>query len=473
MKSFFFLLSLLCFPLFLFSQETLHIPLNIQDCYENETRSFSGAPGINYWQNKASYDMEVRLEPDKGKVSGNEKISYKNNSPDTLNEIVITVLSDILKKGNPNDFGIPLIALNEGVSISNLVINGKKNPMDAKSVSRTGTNMFIYLEDPVLPGESIDLEMDWSFFYPKLLTIRCGDYGDSTFFVAYFYPKVAVYDDIDGWDRHNYTGFGEFYGDHCDYNVNIKVPRDFKVWASGELSNAEKVFSKKYLEKWEEGQKSEEVYRFLTKENYRNKDITREEDWITWNFKAKNIPDFAFGTSDKFLWDMINVVVDRETGRKATFNAAYRIDSEDYYSVAELGKKVLIDFSERIPGIPYPYPEMTIFNGNSGMEFPMMCNDVSCQPWHETAGLTYHEMAHTYFPFYVGTNERKYAWMDEGWANLFPYFFMHEQDPDFDYFESRKTRYYGVAGKEIEVPIMTLGDLLDTRPPYRQASYNK
>jgi len=421
MRIILFSLFVFMFSFASYSQESLHIPLNIQDCINKETRSHNGEPGRNYWQNKAVYDIDIMLEPEIGKVTGSENINYQNNSPDTLKEIVVTVLSDILKKGNPNDFGIPLSSLNDGVDISKLIINGKDTEMDASMVSRRGTNMFITLEKPVVPGGNINLEMDWSFIYPKRLTIRCGDYGDSTFFVAYFYPKIAVYDDIDGWDRHNYTGFGEYYGEFSDYTVNVNVPRDFKVWASGELDNPEAVFSKKYFKKWKEAQESMELYRFLTKDNYRDNNITKKDERITWTFSATNIPDFAFGSSDKFLWDMVNLVVDEKTGRKSTVNAAYRVDSKDYYKVAELAKEILHDYSTKLPGIPYPYPEMTIFNGNSGMEFPMMCNNVSNKDWFGTVGLACHEIAHTYFPFYVGTNERKYAWMDEGWANILPW----------------------------------------------------
>lgn len=473
MKKYIYLVMAMFLSIATNAQVSLHLPVNIQKAYENQSRDSSGQPGANYWQNKSDYKINVKLDPSTGKVSGMEKITFHNNSPDSLNEMVITLLSDIFRKGNQNDFGIPLQTLNDGVTVEKLSISGEDIDLSASSVNRSGTNLIVQLSSSIPPASSTEVEVKWNFIYPPQLPIRCGDYGDSTFFVAYFYPKIAVYDDLDGWDKHNYTGFAEFYGDFNDYYVDITVPRKFKVWATGELMNANGVFTKKYYQKWLEAQESMEVYSMIGKDNYLDEDITRDNEWNTWQFRAEGVTDFAFGTSDKFLWDVINVVVDPESGRKTTFNAAYREDSEDYYKVAELGKKVLTDYSTRLPGIPYPFPEMTIFNGNSGMEFPMMCNNVSCEPWHETAGLAYHEVAHTYFPFYVGTNERKYAWMDEGWASMLPYFYFEEHSPDFDYFQSRIERYLGVAGQEIEVPSMTLGDILTVRPPYRQASYNK
>ena len=471
------LISLLTMFLFLgyagFSQNGMALPLNIRKAYQKQSRDLTGVPGKNYWQNKATYRIDVKLQPDSSKITGSEEILYKNNSPDTLNELVITVLADFLRRGNPNDFGIPLAALNDGMQFSGVAVNGEEIDLTGPKWLRSGTNAIIRLDNPLLPGQTITLAMAWNFIYPKGLTIRCGDYGDSTFFVAYFYPKVAVYDDLDGWDRHNYTGYAEFFGEQSDYTINITVPGPFKVWATGELQNPEQVFSPEFAKKWQEAQRSMTSYTLIGPDNYLDEGITASRDWNTWTFRANHVPDVAFGTSDKFLWDIINVLVDPATGRKATLNAAYRVDSKDYYRMTELGKKVLTDYSTRIPGIPYPYPEMTIFNGNSGMEFPMMCNNVSCEPWHETAGLAYHEIAHTYVPFFVGTNERKYAWMDEGWANLMPLFYFKEHSPDYDYMKSRVERYLETAGSEIEVPIMTLGDLLTTRPPYRQASYNK
>lgn len=455
------------------SQSELYIPVNIQKAYMKGTRDHSGKPGPEYWQNKASYRIQVKLEPDISKVSGSQIVIYQNYSPDTLRELVLTVLSDIQNKENSRDWYVPQNILTDGVQITRLGINGSDYELGTPAVARIGTNAIVQLKEPLLPGKNLNIELDWNVVFPPGLTIRNGNYGDSTFFIAYFYPKVAVYDDLDGWDRRNYTGMAEFFGAFSDYEVFITVPQKFKVWATGELQNAEDVFSRKYFKKWQEAQKSMEVFSMIDSTNYLDNDITAKKAWNTWHFKANTVPDFAFGTSDKFLWDVVNVVVDPETGRKVNFNAAYRKDSRDYYGMAELGKKMMHDLSTRVPGVPYPFPVMTIFNGNAGMEFPMMCNNASEKEWGGTVVLAYHEASHTYFPFYVGTNERKYAWMDEGMANLFPMFYMEEHVPGAPYMSSRKTRYYSLAGQEIETNMMTLTDHLRLWAPYRQASYNK
>ena len=449
-----------------------NLPLNVQKAIQNNTRTTTGQPGDAYWSNHATYQIEVELEPDKDKISGSEQISYQNNSPDTLKKIVISVLSDAYKKQASRDYNYNLDLMNDGVTISKIEVNGKE--VNSDNIKANGTNRIISLDSPLLPHSKIDLKMDWHFTFPDV-QIRCGNYKDSTFFVAYFYPRIAVYDDIDGWDMQSYTLMPEFYSDFNDYDVQIKVPNNFVVWATGELQNMEKVFSKKIAKRFEKAHQTDKIVHIITKEDVEKGGLTQQKDFLTYHFKAQNVPDFAFGTSDKFLWDASSVLVDKKTNRHSFVSAAYRQDSEDYYKIAELEAKVLKNYSTRLPGVPYPYPVMTIFNGNSGMEFPMMCNDASAKEWVSSAGLTYHESAHTYFPFYMGINERKYAWMDEGWASFFPMFYIDEEDEtgQFDYILSRAKRYYAFAGSDREIPLMTVTYDIKTRAPYRYTSYNK
>ncbi len=448
------------------------LPLNMQKAIQNQTRSINGLPGKTYWTNHGKYQIDVSLEPSTNKVSGTEKIHYTNNSPDTLNKIVISVLSDAYKKQAARDYNFDLKAMNDGVEISNLLVNDKEIHSD--SIKTSGTNRIILLENPVLPHASINFEIAWNFIFPDV-QIRCGNYKDSTFFVAYFYPRVAVYDDIDGWDTQSYTMMPEFYSDFNDYDVNIKVPNQFVVWATGELENPNEVFSKNIEKRFKKAKNTDKITHIITKDDVKKGNITQQKNFLIYHYKAQHVPDFAFGTSDKFLWDASSVEVDSKSHRKAFVSAAYRQDSEDYYRIAELEAKVLKNYSTRLPGVPYPYPAMTIFNGNSGMEFPMMCNDASTKTWVRSAGLTYHESAHTYFPFYMGINERKYAWMDEGWASFFPMFYIDQEDETgkFDYILSRAERYYQFAGSDREIPLMTVTYDIKTRAPYRYTSYNK
>jgi hypothetical protein len=463
---------LLCLPLSGSIAQELYKPLNIQKAIENGTRSEDGAPGPNYWQNRASYDMKVSLEPHTGTITGSEKIKYTNNSPDTLKQIVIALYADIFNKANNRDWNIPQQALNEGVSISKLVVDNNSIDLAGKMVQRIGTNLIFSPAKYVLPNSVVNLEIDWSFSYPKGITIRNGDYRDSTFFVSYFYPKVAVYDDIDGWDRVNYTGQVEFYADFSDYEVEVTVPAEFVVWATGILQNPDEVLNNKYVKRLKKASKAKRTVHIIPYSEAGQPGITKSPEKNAWKYSAKNVPDFAFGTSDKFMWDAKRAKLNENGDKTAVVHAAYRMDSEDYREVTDLATMSLFDYSTKLPGVIYPYPQMTIFNGNSGMEFPMMCNNASYKNNRMgTITLVYHEVAHSWFPFHVGVNERKYAFMDEGWANLFPTYYLHQYEKE--YFQSRKDRYYGFAGQEYEQSMMTPSNLLSVRGAYRQNSYNK
>ena len=476
MRSLFVLLSFIIIGNIFSQSSNLFVPVNMKKAFENGTRSFTGNPGKNYWQNKPEYKINIDFDPQKYLVTGEEKITYKNNSPDTLKNITITMLADIYKKDNyVHDWNIARDLMNDGIILEEIRVGNKIMDLESKNIRRYATNMFIELENLVLPHTELTLSFKWKYYHPQELQIREGNYGDSTFMVAYFYPKIAVYDDIDGWDTHIYSGFGEFFGEYADYDVNITVPGDFKVWATGELQNPEKVLASEYLKRWKDAHDVGKTIRIIDKDEVEKREVTKPGDKLTWHYKASHVPDFAFGTSNRFRWDARTIVVDKSTGRKTFMCTAYGADRTFYPGIIDLLDTVLTNYSNRLPGVPYPYPSMKIFNGNAGMEFPMMCNDAEEDSWKGNVGLTYHEVGHTYFPFFVGTNERKYAWMDEGWASYFPNFFFpeHIDNIEFNYFNSRVQTYYQIAGQDSEVPIFTLVDHLRLRGPYRQASYNK
>ncbi len=473
-----FLFAILLFSILLKSQNTeLFVPRNMVKAYSTYTRSYNGAPGDKYWQNKPKYDINLDFNPATAILSGKENIIYKNNSPDTLKNIVFTMLGDIYKKNNYNhDWNLNRALTNDGFVIKKFSVASKEWSIDDKNIRRSGTNMYIKLENPLPPDSKISFDIEWQYEFTLNAVIRAGNYGDSTFMIAYYYPKIAVYDDIDGWDKHNYTGFGEFYGEVADYNVHITVPGDFKVWATGELQNPEQVLSPEYLKRWQEAHIPGKTINIIRKDEVAKRDVTLPDKKLTWYYIAKNVPDFAFGTSNRYRWDAKSIVVDTITGRQTFLCTAYAEDRHYYPRVIDLLDTVLTNYSTKIPGVPYIYPSMKIFNGNAGMEFPMMCNDAEDNKWVGNVGLTYHEVGHSYFPFTVMTNERKYAWMDEGWATFFPNFYIKDhlgKNNKFNYFKSRMQRYYQIAGMDIEVPEMVLVDLLRLRAPYRQASYNK
>ncbi len=471
MRKYFTFICILFFIVEMDAQSSLFMPSEFKRAYMNHSRSINGLPGKNYWQNKAVYTMRLELDPSIYTVKGELTVRYENHSPDTLKEIVWSMFGDIYAKNSLRDFPIDVNKLGEGMQVSEIKIANK--PVDmARSVSRRGTNMFLRLDSALLPGKHIEMSARWTFAYPADVTIRNGHYGDSTFLVGHCYPKIAVYDDIDGWDRADYRGYAEFYGEQGDYDVRVVVPGAFRVWATGELQNAGEILASPYRERWQRAQNTHEVVHLITKEEA-EKRITVPGAQITWHFKAKNVPDFAFGTSHRFCWDARKVIIDKKTGRDVLVQTAYPPERINYPRLITMLDTLMQNYAWQIPGIPYPYPVMTIFNGNDGMEYPMMCNNGEDSSWISSVGLAYHEIAHSYFPFYVGTNERKYAWMDEGWASFFPQFYLSLHSPEYDYLKSRMERYYKIAGNYDEVAIICSSGLLHDRPPYRQASYNK
>ena len=456
------------------AQVNLPIPLDILNTgYQTKTRSFDGAPGENYWQNSASYEIDVELIPGKREIIGSETITYFNNSPDTLRYLVIKLFPNLYKKGVVRDYSIDQRDIYDGIKISHISVSGKV--MDTSQLAGLGTNLIVNVDEFLFPGKTIKLSIDWSYQLPDYSNIRQGVYEQNEIFVAYWFPRIAVYDDIEGWDTFNYTGMQEFYNDFSDFYVNITVPSHYVTWATGELINAQDVFTKTVLKKYKKAQTSSEIINIITKENYEKNDVTNQKDEkLIYQYKATNVTDFAFAASNDYLWDASGLTL--SNGKNVFAGAAYDENSQDFYSVAEIARKSIEYFSDEMPGVPYPYPTMTIFNGGGGMEFPMMVNDGTTVRWSSTVHLTSHEVAHTYFPFYMGTNETKYAYMDEGWATMLPFKFQSELAKGYDPIARVINYYEPVAGTELDIPIMTPSILMGGnayRPTYRNNSYYK
>jgi Peptidase family M1 domain len=437
----------------------LYVPLNIQNAIKKETRSNDGKPGKNYWQNKSDYKITAELFPDSSYLIGDETITYYNNSPDSLNEIVVRLYQDIAKYGSTRDWSFKKEWLNNGVKINYISIDDYKLDLTSQSndIYRDATNLIINLKRKMAPAGTIELKIGWEFEIPKLVKLRMGNYGAGNLYVAYWYPQVAVYDDIDGWDKLDYSGKVEFYNDFSNYDVSIKVPRGMVVWATGELQNGEKVFRKDIFEKYEKAQQSDETINIITQEDYSKGIVTADNKFNEWHFKSNNVTDFTFATSKSFNWDGASVVVEESTERRVLTDVIYE-DGTIYYDEAAQYARATIEYlSSEIPGFPYPYSHATTYcNGNSGggMESPMMANNGAPSILASHIGLVFHEISHNYFPFIMGTNERKYAWMDEGWAAFLPTDIVNKYDPDFDYRKRRVSSYANRAGEETDLPLV-------------------
>ncbi|MFI5145072.1 MAG: M1 family metallopeptidase [Ignavibacteria bacterium] len=464
-------LTIILFASLVYSQSSLYMPLDIKQAYDKGTRSYDGTPGANYWQNHSVYDIKASIEPKTRLLRGEETIEYFNESPDTLRRIVLRLYQDLFKPGNARDDDLPPEAFTDGVLLEKLRIGDESIIMTpSDSFSRKATNLTIILKEPVLPHSRVNIASSWHFTIPKGDDIRMGTYDSTTFYLAYWYPQVAVYDDIHGWDDVEYKGTLEFYNDFSDYDVEITVPNNFCTWATGVLKNPDRIMTPVTYGKYKLAQSSPEVVKIISQKDLReNNNFASTFAQNTWNYKAENVTDFAFGMSDHYLWDAVSLEV--EPGRYTLISAAYNPSSKDFYEIARMSKKIIESYSKDFPAVPFPYPSITIFNGGGGMEYPMMVNEASSETPSGAVYVTAHEIAHSYFPFYMGTNERRWAWMDEGWAQALSFDIQFELAPERDTRDWNVFRYLGSAGKEEDIPMMVPSDNLGRFRSYRSTSY--
>ncbi len=449
------------------AQTTLFFPRNLQRSYDNGTRSWDGKPGPNYWQNRAKYTIKASLEPKTRRLSGEETINYSNNSPDTLKNIRFKLAADRYRKGSLRAYDVtPSDVTEEGVRIDNLTYNG--TVVNDKDRNRSSTFLTIKLATPLLPKTSATLGVRWSYILPAGEDAARECVCDSTtFMVPYWYPQIAVYDDQHGLADAPYNGQYEFYNEFADYDVTMTLPANFQMWATGEWQNAAELLQPAYLERWNRAHQSADVVSIFTEKEVKSGGVYQKNTPNDFHFIATDVPDFAFAASDHNNWDATSVIVDDKTGRRTFVGAAYNTASKDYPQVARIAADGIRLMSTYLPGYPFPYPSMTVFNGNDGMEYPMMCNDASTAPTSPMT-LTVHEVSHTYFPFMMGVNEQDYAWMDEGWAAFFDY---KLSDSLSNHTLGSVRNYSAIAGSDNDVPPMVRSRNLSTA--YRNASYQR
>jgi hypothetical protein len=444
------------FLLFIFSnalaQQLLPIAGNMQKAYISGTRSKTGRPGKAYWQNKADYVIKVNFSPINRELKGMVGIDYTNNSPDTLNQIVFKLYPNLYQNSSPKAISIKAEDLTDGVKIEKISINGQL-PDSTKYVVR-GTNMFVRVKK-LLPGAKTHFDINYSYILNKGSFIRTGQIDSGAFFVAYFFPRIAVYDDIDGWNMYPYTGQVEFYNDYGNFDVEIAVPGDYQVWGTGNLKNQREVYHAKYAELIDKASRSDSVVNIVTESDLENRHITTNSVQNIWKFEADNVTDFAFGISNHYVWKSTSLVVDSITRRRVRVDAVYNPEHITYRPVIDYARKTVEAMSYHFPQVPYPYPHETVFDGPDEMEFPMMVDNNPFENKKDAIQMTAHEIFHTVFPFYVGTNETKYSFMDEGWATMAE-FYLHPMIDSSVPVNYDMSDINTNSGTETDVPVMTL-----------------
>lgn len=403
-------------PLFAYRQGTVY-------------RSATGAPGPQYWQNSADYQINVTLDPAANTLSGNVNITYTNNSPDQLPFVWLQLEQNQFNDSSKGGKTTPLeggrhgnTGFNGGYTISD-VAAVKSVPVSKRKTIESSvylthlindTRMQVRFSEPLSTGESVTISMNYSFPIPRYGSDRMGKYDTKNGLIyefAQWYPRMAVYDDVEGWNVLPYVGNGEFYLDYGDIEYNVTVPSNQIVVGSGELLNPGEVLSSVQRERLKEASESDETVMIRTADEIENDNTSGTK---TWKFKCVQTRDVAWATSASFIWDAARINL--PSGKKALAQSVYPVESagNDAWGRSTEYVKACIEFySDYL--MEYTYPVATNVAGVvSGMEYPgiVFCGaeDKGASLW----GVTDHEFGHNWFPMIVGNNERKYAWMDEG-----------------------------------------------------------
>lgn len=459
-RIFFFSIAQIFF-LGLLSAQTLYMPRDVKQAYQNNTRSLDGKPGKNYWQNYGRYNISVTAMPPNRDIKGSEQITYINNSPDTLNHLVFKLILNIHKPGVARAGDASPDYLTDGVHIDNFTLNGTPHKWNEGYGHATWQGQ--RLSKPLLPHDSIQITVDWHYTI-SLQSGREGMIDSTTYFLAYFYPRVAVYDDYRGWDQMTFTDAQEFYNDFNDYTLTVNVPKNYIVWATGTLQNPKDVLQPGYAAKLKASMSSDKIMHIATAEDLTAKNITQQKEMNSWIWKANDISDMAVALSDHYVWDASSVVVDNKTGRRASVQAAYNDTAQDFHSMVRFASNALNWLSNNWPGVPYPFPKTTVVQGYAGMEYPMMVNDETYEDTAFSRLVVEHEIAHSYMPFYMGINETRYGFMDEGWATTFELLIgLHDlgkETAENFYKQFRIESWISDNNQEEDLPIITPANVL-------------
>ncbi|MCU7615502.1 M1 family metallopeptidase [Chryseobacterium sp. GMJ5] len=434
--------------------QELYMPRNIKKAYDNGTRNISGAPGKNYWQNKGIYNIHIKVNAETKTVSGEETITYTNNSPDDLSGLAIRFVNNLHKPQSPRSGFVDKDFLSSGLRILSFSVNGEQYKIDSEN---WGTVEWVKLNNVLRSQSKSEIKIQWE--YP--LSVQSGREGQidpETFYVAYSYPRISVYDDYNGWDLLPHSDRQEFYNDFNDYSFEITAPKNYVVWATGTFLNPDEVLQPEYVKRFKNSLKSDQVIHIANEAEMKLGKVTLQKDWNIWKFKADHITDFCFALSNHYVWDGASVQLKT---KRAGVQAGYKADANDFEHYVEWMRYNLDWFSKKWPGVEYPYSTMTAIQGYADMEYPMMINDTSIPDDLQDARLTAdHEIAHTYFPFYMGINETRYAFMDEGWATTLEYLIgidENGEDAAKKFYQNfRVKRWINDPSAEQDQPIITM-----------------
>jgi hypothetical protein len=451
----------------------------------NEYRTGSGAPGPKYWQQKADYVITAELNDDNQSLTGSETITYHNNSPEVLKYLWLQLDQNILANGNmtsktsttairdsiPSKFiagGLGLYDFDGGFKIKSVTdAAGKALPYTINN-----TMMRVDLPAPLAAGQKYSFSIDWSYNIGDRMKDgeRSGleyfpEDGNYVYTIAQWFPRMCVYDDVNGWQNKQFLGQGEFALPFGDYKVKITVPADHIVASTGTLKNPQQVLSKTEQERFEKAKTAfDKPVIIVTQAEATQKEKTKSKEKRTWEFHAENVRDFAFASSRKFIWDAQAVKVGNYTPLAMSFypkegNPLWEKESTlAVKNTLEVYSKYTID---------YPYPvAISVHAASIGMEYPMICfnfgrpaKDGSYTPATRTRmiGVIVHEVGHNFFPMIINNDERQWTWMDEGVNSFVQLLTELERYPNDDWSRGKPASLvnYMKGNKDYQRPLMT------------------
>ncbi|MFN4285566.1 MAG: M1 family metallopeptidase [Lacibacter sp.] len=393
----------------------------------NEYRSAGGQPGPRYWQNRADYRIACTLDPQDHKVTGTVTLRYTNNSPDALGFLWLQLDQNIYRSDSRGTATTTTqggrwanAQFTDGYVITKTELRMNGAATAPKEVVITDTRMQVWLPQPLAAGASLELTLDYAFTIPEYGTDRMGRLKQQDgwiYQVAQWYPRACVYDDIRGWNTDPYLGAGEFYLPYGDVEYSITVPAGITVVGSGELLNPQECYTPTQQQRWARARESNQTIAIITADEVGSRAARPSANTLTWKFRCNNTRDVAWAASSAFILDAARINL--PSGKKALAISAYPRESmkerngNDWRRSTEYTKASIEFYSNYL--YEYPYPAATNVAGIvGGMEYPGIVFCSSQATGSSLWGVTDHEFGHIWFPMIVGTNERRYAWMDEG-----------------------------------------------------------
>ena len=472
-------------------------PASFQQAVAQGTRTMSGEPGPAYWQQWTDYTLRARLIPEEKLLAGSAKLVYHNRSPGPLPFVALQLLQNLHAPGAQRNEQQEVTG---GIQLGRVAVAGQSlhrisSPREGAGYLMNGTNMIVLPPRPVAAGDSVTIELEWAFQIPQQgASERMGFDSDNLFHIAYWYPQAAVYDDLQdfstaagfsGWQLDQFTGGTEFYAGFGNYDLTVEAPEGWVISATGTLQNPEEVLPAAIIERIARAAQSDDVVHILTEADLGPGKATLTSDdngYLKWRFHSDSVRDVVFSATTRSLWDAARTPVgDRDgdgTTDYATVHALWRTSAQQWSQMWRYAQHS-IDFLSRFTTLPYPWPHMTVVEGNGiiqgGMEFPMMTLIGGYQPGDD-AGLysvTAHELGHMWFPMTIASDERRYAWIDEGTTQFNTTQAENDFYPDVDHEAPERAQYLQIANLGLEGELMRRSDFHYSRPAYGTASYSK